>query len=65
MSQFIQGLSHSDELQNEIFVNLNGIQIETLEERFNKAFKKELFKYECIVAFVELDSGLFNLLQLL
>jgi uncharacterized membrane protein YheB (UPF0754 family) len=61
MSQFITGLSHNDELQNEIVVKLSGTQIETLEERFNAAFKKELFKCEFAFALAGLIAGIIQL----
>src|SRR5690242_13868862 len=65
MSQFIEGLSHSDNLQNEIVVKLSGIQIETLEEKFNKAFRKDLLKYEFLFSFVGLMAGVIQLIVMI
>jgi len=62
MSQFITGLSHNDELQNEIVVKLSGTQIETIEERFNAAFKKELHKCEFTFALAGLIAGIIQLI---
>ena len=61
MSQFIAGLSHSDELQNEIVVKLSSIQSEVLEERFYKTFKKEIRRYEMIFTLVGLSAGFIQL----
>jgi uncharacterized membrane protein YheB (UPF0754 family) len=61
MSQFIGGLSHSDQLRNEIVVKLSDIQIDTLEEGFYDGFKKELFIGELFFAFVGLAAGVIQL----
>ena len=61
MSQFITGLSHNDELQNEIVVKLSGTQIETLEGRFNAAFKKDLHQCEFAFALAGLTAGIIQL----
>jgi uncharacterized membrane protein YheB (UPF0754 family) len=61
MSQFIAGLSHSAELQNEIVVKLSNIRSEVLEERFYKTFKKEIRRYEIIFTLAGLIAGFIQL----
>jgi hypothetical protein len=62
MSQFISGLSQSQKLENEIVVKLNGIQIETIENRFYQTFKKDLKTIELIFAMIGLGTGILQLL---
>src|SRR6266487_4968201 len=56
MSQFISDLSQSKKLEDEIVVKLNGIQIETIENKFYQTFKNELKSIEFTFAFIGLAA---------
>jgi len=62
MSQFISGLSQSKKLEHEIVVKLNGIQIETIENRFYETFKQDLKRTELIFALIGFGAGILQLL---
>ncbi|HXL57288.1 MAG TPA: DUF445 family protein [Chitinophagaceae bacterium] len=65
MSQFISDLSQSKKLEDEIVVKLNGIQIETIENKFYQTFKNELKSIEFTFAFIGLAAGILQLIIIL
>ena len=46
-------------------VNLNGIQIETIENRFYQTFKQDLKRTELIFALIGFGAGILQLLIIL
>jgi uncharacterized membrane protein YheB (UPF0754 family) len=62
MSQFIADWSHSGELKHEMVVKLGSMEIETLEKKFCRKYKKDINKVAFVFAFSGFITGLLELI---